>query len=116
MFEMPKKEYNSRIYRKMTEEQRKRNIQNSAKYLTEHYQRFSLRIRNEVYPPIGNYMNYCIDSKLCNGKNDFFLNAVKYAINNDFMNINDEIGVNSKIDVGDDMSDDNNEIVNKNEK
>lgn len=90
---MPKKIYDSMIYSKMSPERKKKISRDAAKYTAENYVPFSVKFRHENYKLISDYIDYCINNKKCKSKNDFMTNAIKYAIDNDFMGIDGKMCV-----------------------
>lgn len=71
-------------YSQLTEEQRKKKIQQNQKYIDRDYTMCSIKIRKTEFEGIEDYMHRC----RAVSRNSFIKECIKYAIENDFKGVN----------------------------
>lgn len=76
-------------YQKLSEEARQRNIDYATQYNRDRAVKITIKTKKENFIMIEEYMNKCIDNGVCNSKNSFLLEAVKYAVEHDFKGVKD---------------------------
>lgn len=75
-------------YSKLSDEARQRNINYATQYNRDRAVKITIKTKKENFAKIETYMNKCINDGICNSKNSFLLEAVKYAVDNDFKGVN----------------------------
>ncbi len=76
-------------YQKLTPEARQRNIDYATQYNRDRAVKITIKTKKENFTAIEEYMNKCITDGKCNSKNGFLLEAVRYAVDNDFEGVKD---------------------------
>ena len=74
-------------YQNMNEETRKKNIASATRYNREKAVRITIKSTIENFTDIDEYMSKCITAGKCKSKNGFLLEAIRYAISQDFKGI-----------------------------
>lgn len=76
-------------YSRLSNEARQRNIDYATQYNRDRAVKITIKTKKENFIMIEEYMNKCIDNGVCNSKNSFLLEAVKYAVEHDFKGVKD---------------------------
>lgn len=76
-------------YSRLSNEARQRNIDYATQYNRDRAVKITIKTKKENFIMIEEYMNKCIDNGVCNSKNGFLLEAVKYAVGHDFKGVKD---------------------------
>lgn len=75
-------------YQRLSPEARERNKKSATKYSIEKCTRITIKAKIEDFADINDYMNRAIADGKSKSKNNFLLSAIRYAISNDFKELN----------------------------